>query len=84
MQLETRGRPRPRFGSGLSRASMAVESREMRSTTLSRIGDRIIAACTLAGNSLSANSAKARENVASLGISDRRDHPHGRRRVGSA
>ena len=74
-----RGRPRPRFGfvsgffsgfgfrSGLSRASMAVESREMCSTTLSRIGDRIIASCTLAGNSLSANSANARENVASPG-----------------
>ena len=44
----------------------------------------IKASCTREGSSLSANSAKARENVDSLGTSDGRDQPQRRRSVLSA
>ena len=71
-----RGRPRLRrsfgssafgFAAGFSRASIAVASREMCSTRWPSIVRAISVSCRRLARPLSANSAKARENVASLG-----------------
>ena len=85
------GRPRFRFGrscgfgfgAGLSRPTIAVESLEMWPTTEPAYAERTSASCIRSGRRVSANQAKARENVDSLGTSDTRDQPHRRRSVGS-
>src|SRR5215472_16416837 len=86
-----RGRPGLYFAvsgaagfTGLSRASIAVLSREICPTTRSLWVCAISASCTFEGSALAANSAKARENVASLGISFARSQPHSRRKILSA
>ena len=73
------GRPRLRFCflgfavfSGFSRASIAVASREMCPTRRSSWVLLMSASCMRPGKALPANSAKARETVASLGIAPRR------------
>src|ERR1022692_3237835 len=86
-----RGRPRLclgfGFGAGLSdfagfsRASIAVLSREICPTRRSACLSWINASCNRDGKALLLNSAKARENVASLGTSPARCQPHSRRNV---
>ena len=61
--------------SGFSRLSMAVESRAICPTSRSPWVCRTSASCSRVGSSLAANSAKARENVASLGTCDRFAQP---------
>src|SRR5262252_7159388 len=58
---------------------MAVASREMWPTNRSSWVLLINASCTRVGSSLVANSANARENVASLGTCPGRSQPHSRR-----
>ncbi len=89
-----RGRPRLRLGfgsgaglsdfAGFSRASIAVLSREICPTKRSEWMSWISASCNRDGKALAANSAKARENVDSLGTSPARYQPHKRRNVLSA
>src|SRR3954468_8074640 len=87
-----RGRPRLRGGGatgaaggsglvGFSRASIAVLSRETWPTRRSVWVFWISAACSREGKALLANSAKAREKVASLGTSLARCQPHSCRNV---
>src|SRR5215469_7852431 len=83
-----RGRPGLYFAvsgaagfTGFSRASIAVLSREICPTSRSLWVCAISASCTFEGSALAANSAKARENVASLGISFARSQPHSRRKI---
>ena len=66
---------------GFSRASIAVLSREICPTKRSACVSWINASCNRDGKALAANSAKARENVASLGTSPARCQPHSRRNV---
>ena len=81
-----RGRPRLRrfgfaafgFGAGFSRASIAVASREMCSTRWPSIVRAINVSCRRFARRLSANSEKARENVASLGSRPAPLQPHSR------
>ena len=82
-----RGRPRLRrrfgfaafgFGAGFSRASIAVASREMCSTRWPSIVRAISVSCRRLARPLSANSEKARENVASLGSRPAPLQPHSR------
>ena len=82
-----RGRPRLRrrfgfaafgFGAGFSRASIAVASREMCSTRWPSIVRAINVSCRRLARRLSANSEKARENVASLGSRPAPLQPHSR------
>ena len=61
--------------------SIAVLSREMCPTKRSACVSRISASCNRGGKALVANSAKARENVASLGTSPLRCQPHNQRNV---
>ncbi len=65
--------------SGFSRALIAVASREMCPTRRSSSVLSIGASCGRLGKALPANSAKARENVASLGTAASRSQPRGRR-----
>ena len=67
------------FLAAFSRALIAVASREMWPTKRGFSYFSINASCTRAGNWLCANSAKAREKVASLGSSRCRSQPHKRR-----
>src|SRR4051794_36672866 len=87
-----RGRPRWRGGGatgaaggnglvGFSRASIAVLSRETWPTKRSVWVCWISASCSREGKALSANLAKAREKVASLGTSLARCQPHSCRNV---
>ena len=69
---------------GLSRASIAVASREMCPTKRSLWVYRMSASCTRAGRLLALNSAKARENVLSLGNPRLLSQPHKRRSTASA
>ena len=81
------GRPARRFGfaagdalgAGFSRPAMAVESLE----TCPAKWLSSNASCKRPGRSPSANSAKARENVASLGTLPAFSQPHNRCRVAS-
>ena len=81
-----RGRPRLRrfgfaafgFGAAFSRASIAVASREMCSTRWPSIVRAISVSCRRLARPLSANSEKARENVASLGSRPAPLQPHSR------
>src|SRR3954463_13544037 len=66
---------------GFSRASIAVLSRETWPTKRSVWVCWISASCSREGKALSANSAKAREKVASLGTSLARCQPHSCRNV---
>ena len=84
------GRPRFRFGfscgfglgAGLSRPTIAGGSRDMWPTTEPEYAARTSASCIRSGRRVSANQAKAREKAGSLGTSDTRDQPTGRRSVG--
>ena len=87
-----RGRPRLRrrfgfaafgFGAGFSRASIAVASREMCSTRWPSIVRAISVSCRRLARRLSANSEKARENVASLGSRPAPLQPHSRQSLPS-
>ena len=80
-----RGRPRLRaffgfaaFGAGFSRAAIAVASREMCPTRWPSIVRAISVSCSRPARPLSANSAKAREKVASLGSRPTPLQPHSR------
>ena len=64
------------FGVGFSCAGIAVESRLTCPTILSPINSLTNASCIRPGRLLSANSAKAREKVDSLGISWINTQPH--------
>ena len=66
------------FGAGFSRASIAVASREMCSTRWPSIVRAINVSCRRFARRLSANSEKARENVASLGSRPAPLQPHSR------
>ena len=66
------------FGAGFSRASIAVASREMCSTRWPSIVRAISVSCRRLARPLSANSEKARENVASLGSRPAPLQPHSR------
>ena len=66
------------FGAGFSRASIAVASREMCSTRWPSIVRAISVSCRRLARRLSANSEKARENVASLGSRPAPLQPHSR------
>ena len=65
------------------RLSMAVESRDTWPTSSSPRASSTRAACICFGRRDCENSANARENVASLGISPTRDQPHSLRSVES-
>ena len=86
-----RGRPRLRrfgfaafgFGAAFSRASIAVASREMCSTRWPSIVRAINVSCRRFARRLSANSEKARENVASLGSRPAPLQPHSRQSLPS-
>src|SRR5208283_2586085 len=67
------------FLAGLSRASISVASRAITPTMRPPSERSINAACILSGKSPCANSAKARENVASEGTCARRSQPRMRR-----
>jgi len=74
------GRPRlrfgfrsgPGFGAGLSRPAIAVESLDTCPTTDPSYAALTSAPCTRSGSRVSANHAKARENVDALGTSETR------------
>ena len=66
------------FGAGFSRASIAVASREMCSTRWPSIVRAISVSCRRLARRRSANSEKARENVASLGSRPAPLQPHSR------
>src|SRR5271163_4738653 len=67
------------FLAGFSRASISVASRAITPTMRPPSVRAISAACILSGRSPRANSAKARENVASEGTCERRSQPRMRR-----
>ena len=71
------------FGAGFSRASIAVASREMCSTGWPSIVRAISVSCRRLARPLSANSEKARENVASLGSRPAPLQPHSRQSLPS-
>ena len=60
------------FGAGLSRPTIAVESREMCPTSVPSYAALTSAPCTRSGSLVSANHAKARERAGALGISETR------------
>jgi len=74
---------RDRGMAGRSRPPVAVESREMCPTTGPPCAALTGAPCMRPGSRVSANHAKAREKVDSLGTPGTRHQPSGRRRVGS-
>jgi len=74
---------RDRGMAGRSRPPVAVESREMYPTTGLPCAALTGAPCMRPGSRASANHAKAREKVDSLGTPETRHQPSGRRRVGS-
>ena len=71
------------LGAGDSRPGMAVESLDTRPARWPFSVLSSNASCRCPGRSLAANSAKAREKVASLGTPPAASQPHRRRRVGS-
>lgn len=68
-----------RLNGKCSRASMAVESREIWPISLPPWVALMIASCIRWGNCVCANSAKAREKVASCGNWSMERQPHRRR-----
>ena len=86
-----RGRPGQHFGTSTfgfataaSRPSMAVEPRDTWPMSAPPSPSATRASCIPPARREAENSANARENVASLGISPRRDQLHNRRNAGSA
>jgi hypothetical protein len=68
---------------GFSRASISLASRAMQPTMRSPSVRLTRSSCIRPGSSLAANSAKARENVASLGTSRAPSQPQMRRKLRS-